>query len=742
LGPNNYLGELKPFLKSARNIGKPDKPLVSEILKIRKEFLDHLEDIRSPAGYPLPQVLLSIGVLIHTLSTLYEVDDVEEIQENNAITLSNAPNKDRMGISAKWLMEDMVNRGWCPSKARRVCSLPYGSAYYLSRMSPSTRNDKEHEYCTIHSCIAYNIATGEYKIRHESNCVDEKICMDNRGTVPEEAAEIIRRGKLPLFWAEKREDGSRISLRVKEMELNDQYIAISHVWSDGRGNETENSLPQCQLHRLADYVSRTPRGIGWNYFVYPLIASTESLKPINLFWIDTLGIPLNKKLRKDAIDMIPAVYAGAASALILDKGMEEAYLGGSEWPELSGKLLFSAWSGRCWTLEEASFSGDSFVRVANGYFRPMSLGYKGIFGELATSPVSGKLLWKLVGSHIRQFAKDLLHPDPDRRLGRQFERTMIRMLSEPIANETTKMFLRSEEQSTEYDPIWTSRRKLVNTWNSLVPRQTSKEEDKLTIFVHLLGLSPTDVNLGGRGTASQQCEQDQNALTMKRILMAFDHLPIDLLFHDGPRLRPDQDQKFRWLPLCTTKESIKSTENDMFWGKEGLKVRRDKYGTKGPQTYLMMADDKTRGADRVILNFGRFLGEREQGRYDCKWMLQFLRKPNDRLDRSRYHFAAIVCHQLNDFEDVRGAYVLISKIYQPCFCPINGPFPVAVEHSPDCKQELTVESTYDCPVRIRYTCHGPDYRHSVEGEDDNDSSGINQVYPLYLRRWLLTVQCG
>jgi hypothetical protein len=62
---------------------------------------------------------------------------------------------------------------------------------------------------------------------------------------------------------------------------NIPFVAISHVWSDGLGNQGRNALPKCQLRRIQTWVN----GLYQN-----------DAEPVP-FWIDSLSIPENKDER-------------------------------------------------------------------------------------------------------------------------------------------------------------------------------------------------------------------------------------------------------------------------------------------------------------------------------------------------------------------------------------------------------------------------------------------------------------
>jgi hypothetical protein len=720
---------------------------ISRLLDQASHHLTILDRIDSPTGDPLPQVLVSIGVLIHTLAALKLSNHYDPPHP-----LSYGDNEQQMTVSVKWFLEYMVKLGWCSSQARQVlCLFPYGSAYYVSRILRYSRKADEHMGCTPLGCTAYNIKEGQYRSAHTFDCADQSICKTL--TVPAKASKLILQGKIPLVYIDRSKEGNSICIKVKELEPMDRYTAISHVWSDGRGNENENGLPQCQICRLSEYVSGAPRAPPMQEMFSAFIR--RDLRPMKLFWIDTLCIPQDKDLKSLAINSIPAVYAGAVQVLVLDAEMERACLEGSQWPEVAGKLIFSAWSGRSWTLEEAGFSSDCYVKLADAYFRPLS----------STTPST--VAYKLVGQHIR----GLLKPDPDRSPGRDFDRALMQMVSTPIEKVLTEMFTRGSARNEDsLDDIQEIRQtRLLSTWNGLTNRQTSVEADKLTIFVHLLDLNPFEVmdapsarpqklgiDLEARlpvsedstgmeakgqqsigGASPLKAEQDRAALTMKRALMSFDELPLDLLWQDGPRFRADEDHDYRWLPLCPSKEHI-GLPYGMRWISDGLEIVA--VDDLLPM-YLVKLNNKIRSTNSVIIDLRYAESGRGHRLLDgSKWMIELLRESNDRLDRSKYSSAAVILapadRKTYGLRQHRGAFVLVSKVCQDCSCRVSSPVST---HSRWCKSpQIRLECTYDCPVRVRYVTDGTGYLN-----DDSDgpvqSDAIN---PAYIGCWRMTLKCG
>lgn len=83
-----------------------------------------------------------------------------------------------------------------------------------------------------------------------------------------------------------------------------RYVVISHVWSDGMGNNDRNALPLCILRKVQRQVN-------------DLFDDTDGPVP---FWIDTICVPKTNKI--PALEIMTKSYGMAAVVLVLDAGLE------------------------------------------------------------------------------------------------------------------------------------------------------------------------------------------------------------------------------------------------------------------------------------------------------------------------------------------------------------------------------------------------------------------------------------
>ena len=157
-----------------------------------------------------------------------------------------------------------------------------------------------------------------------------------------------------------------VEIRIEKADPSTRYTAISHVWSDGLGNPNSNGLPQCQLEWLSTCLKRLPshgyQGIYYsNYNGIVLdtggldaISPSSTKKPVPLFWMDTLCIPVDDEfveLRTEAINKMAAYYAQATGTLILDSELQRLRIAVAEAEEVLARIP----SNRCRTTFYQAF---------------------------------------------------------------------------------------------------------------------------------------------------------------------------------------------------------------------------------------------------------------------------------------------------------------------------------------------------------------------------------------------------
>ena len=130
------------------------------------------------------------------------------------------------------------------------------------------------------------------------------------------------------------------------------YVAISHVWADGLGSNTEKGLPTCQIKRIHKYVCQLLPG------------GTPA------FWIDGLCIPEERELRKMAIRKMGDTYKRALKVLVFDESIRTLCSPNNPPEENVFRISMCPWMQRVWTLQEALLAEELYFEFAEEIIVP------------------------------------------------------------------------------------------------------------------------------------------------------------------------------------------------------------------------------------------------------------------------------------------------------------------------------------------------------------------------------------
>jgi hypothetical protein len=278
------------------------------------------------------EVHTSLASLLYILEFYSYTTHDKEVARQSVVATSS-----RCSLFDSYLMD----LGWCPGLIERVrlrMGLP--GLYYASLLGRRHRK-WAHDHCSDTGCVA-NTIVEPYQTNHfGSECQSRpcvSICASN------EHLRTILSGvsdKIPLIKVSG--NANDLKLQVFPNEPSSKYIAISHVWSDGLGNPSDNSLPACDLQAVK----------GW-------LKSLVLHHDIDIdmsFWIDTLCVPLfPRSARNTAILAMRKTYEQAEAVLVLDAELLCVKVPPSP-EEILVRILCSAWMTRLWTLQEAALAG-------------------------------------------------------------------------------------------------------------------------------------------------------------------------------------------------------------------------------------------------------------------------------------------------------------------------------------------------------------------------------------------------
>ncbi|KAI1332624.1 hypothetical protein F5Y16DRAFT_356076 [Xylariaceae sp. FL0255] len=501
--------------------------------------------------------------------------------------VSEGPSRDEgtpQQCESSFLRRQMVDKGWCPHQVYSLFNEHDPLVLsYLAGMDPNRRRNLSHENCSERHCVANNVKLDSgYHQRHVTEaCSCDSITVDT-----ETVKNIIKQGGIPLVCVSQETCGT-IRLDVTTAGDHSRYVAISHVWSDGLGNPTANSLPQCQLENLHRCVSQMPvesdlaksflqsseyllSGIrlegpeceaqSRNRYRMPWSRSREAS---HWFWMDTLCIPVAHSDASDidvaevnhvkslAINQMGLVYAAASQVLVLDAelqsmSVEQPYASSDIEP--LARLLSSAWMQRCWTLQEGALGKSIRFQTASGLITPLSppkysADQSMLYGLQTLVPW---LIHTLINVAIRN-----LDVERVKRKATTIDR------SSPILAHIRYQLQRTTSQAINVLPRGPSShsaigqalpqsqlRQFCTIWNSLTKRNTTMAEDVPAIFANLLSIHAYHI------LASP------SHLRMLVVLTSLELLPLTLLFNDGPRPFAAENGRSRWVPSETSQTKM------------------------------------------------------------------------------------------------------------------------------------------------------------------------------------------
>ena len=267
------------------------------------------------------------------------------------------------GHSSVLLSQRMLNAGWCLSDVAMVRRrYDIIGQYYCSSYQPP-HHISDHSGCSELECLVHNMDEANYRSMHTHN---ECHCLHIEPP-SEDIASIIQSGSIPVLNVSDGSDPSSEEISILEAHAV-RYVAISHVWSHGLGNPSNNSLPRCQLLRI-------------QHAVNSLFNSQTNVA----FWIDTLCIPNNSKaqdVRKSALRDMNKIFTLASAVLVLDADIRHASTH-STWVEQFVRISMSRWCSRLWTLAEGVLADNLYFELCDGFLK---------WDQLMKRPVTSHLL--------------------------------------------------------------------------------------------------------------------------------------------------------------------------------------------------------------------------------------------------------------------------------------------------------------------------------------------------------------
>ena len=306
------------------------------------------------------------------------------------------------------------------------------------------------------------------------------------------------------------------------------------------GNTVNNALPSCRMGRLVESLQACENETSsyWHAWPVPLLSKLKPkrcyhTKERYAFWIDIFGVPVNitdETVRTKAISRMTPIYLRAACVLGLDDAI-------SRYPDLDplqedfwATLLRSAWMGRSWTYQEARMNPHLFFDAKAG-----DMARLGWSIDHVTSWTASHLLYfrrpgvgemeSISASSYDNCQKTWIY----RELRNHFRFDPV---GKSPAFERSQGSLRQPNGQVTID---LEQMELLEAWDNLIARSTTKSDDIILILANLVGFAINDII---------QFPQNQR---MKALLCALGKIPLQILFNDHPH-ECSNDASDRWVP--------------------------------------------------------------------------------------------------------------------------------------------------------------------------------------------------
>ena len=487
---------------------------------------------------------------------------------------------------SEYLLSTMKSDGWCPFRlACLSSSTSSGALSYLRTVPNLAILKQDHQQCTSDSCCVDNLQN--YQVQHVRTCAQDSCSLI---AIPLQELISIYEDDIPVLACTLTASDDML-VKVIPASKCSGYTAISHVWSDGLGNDQGNAIPQCQLRQLINDVRMTQNKLPAQDSSLPEDAVSEDWNTPVKLWLDTLCIPIagdeNRSVRKQAISHIDLTFQAAEAVLVVDKGLRQLRPDGLDPLQLACHCFTAKWQSRCWTLPEREAAHRLFIQFHD---RALSLDELQILTSFESQQnlhnQEQNLSLPIPGStgceeYLRSTQTIETEPvdtsstnDMDRRsshsidlqanrLSKELQRLQSRQWRDLISSFTDSMhghehYSRAESTEKTLEPFRdSSRENFRRSWNAMLRRTTSRKEDVIAVLGLLLYVTIGDVI---------RLPED---LRMKAVLNAEARIPSSFLFSPGDKMK---EPKNRWVPMYLEGELIGDLHTGMKTYDEGKMV--------------------------------------------------------------------------------------------------------------------------------------------------------------------------
>ena len=419
------------------------------------------EEIVGPPSSEAHIILFSIKILIETLAAV------------PAIVHSPIEGFSRPAAS-KFLINYLHVTGWCPARISIISSrLESTTLYLFTAYQPAILIGSTHQGCSKQACYADNLKN--YSPQHTPSCSGNSCPLVQ---VPSKKLEAIcNSGEVPLISCAKDSSGE-FTIDVVPTKQSSSFIAFSHVWSEGLGNDTANALCRCQFYSIVEEAQRLREQLDAGSASDASAFSRSQKKPI-LLWLDTMCIPLEKNARKLAIGHINWTIAAADAVLVRDSGIRNLPM-----PveisalQLAIEMHCMKWLTRCWTLAEGVAAWKTYIQFSDGAYK-----LKEVIEHLETHAYNVLGAARAYNARSGRQSQGLDYPFED----------LHPQSFEPILQSRAQLDLLKVFSIFDYAK-W-GRSDLVSTWNSILHRVAINSTSITRLSTWLTSTNPTKLNV-------------------------------------------------------------------------------------------------------------------------------------------------------------------------------------------------------------------------------------------------------
>ena len=292
-----------------------------------------------------PEFDLSVKFCIASVGELFEYAANKAFGIGYELFENKCSNAWRTSFGEATWVDLLGKSGWCPSQIEIMVASPASlqSMYFFASMHDSVSAGR-HELCGSTKCVAYQTDLKNYVTRHATkDCSCDELYVNTS-----RLDAVLTTGALALLRIREAEMFDDLAVEVVPSQPDSRYLAFSHVWADGLGNDKANALPRCQLLRLRKYTQSLEAKLN------PNDQQTELL-----FWCDTLCCPADPGEGKNRVlAQMKTIYERATCVLVVDASIRLCESEAMAPEETCARILASGWMRRLWTFQEGALSAD------------------------------------------------------------------------------------------------------------------------------------------------------------------------------------------------------------------------------------------------------------------------------------------------------------------------------------------------------------------------------------------------